>query len=103
MFRLGGSVPGSANLRGPDDQQICETSQMLVLSRKVNEQIVIGDDIIVTVVAIRGTHVRLGIEAPPNVSVHRREVYEMMRQSEAKKAQTASKPAEQHAENPSQA
>lgn len=76
---------------------------MLVLSRKVNEQIIIGDDIIVTVVAIRGTHVRLGIEAPPNVSVHRREVYEMMRQAESKKAQAAEKESQQPAENPSQA
>jgi carbon storage regulator len=77
---------------------------MLVLSRKVNEQIIIGDDIIVTVVAIRGTHVRIGIEAPPNVSVHRREVYEMMmREAEAKKAQVSSgKPSEEAAENPAQ-
>jgi carbon storage regulator len=76
---------------------------MLVLSRKVNEQIIIGDDIIVTVVAIRGTHVRIGIEAPPNVSVHRREVYEMMmREAEAKKAQVSGKPSEQAAENPAQ-
>lgn len=76
---------------------------MLVLSRKVNEQIIIGDDIIVTVVAIRGTHVRIGIEAPPNVSVHRREVYEMMRQAEAKKAQSPEKQAEEPAQNPSKA
>jgi carbon storage regulator len=49
---------------------------MLILARKRNEQIVIGDDIVVTVVAIRGGNVRLGIEAPGSVSVHRKEVYE---------------------------
>ena len=47
---------------------------MLVLSRKKNEEIVIGDSIIVRVVEIRGDKVRLGIEAPIEVSVHRREV-----------------------------
>ncbi|HID77289.1 MAG TPA: carbon storage regulator CsrA [Planctomycetaceae bacterium] len=52
---------------------------MLILARKRNEQIVIGDDIVVTVVAIRGGNVRLGIEAPPNVTVHRKEVYEAIR------------------------
>ncbi|ADV63940.1 carbon storage regulator, CsrA [Isosphaera pallida ATCC 43644] len=49
---------------------------MLVLSRKKNESIVIHDGIVVTVVEIRGDKVRLGIEAPKNVSVHRREVYD---------------------------
>ncbi len=47
---------------------------MLVLSRKPDEQIVIGDGIVVTVVEIRGDKVRLGIEAPREVSVHRQEV-----------------------------
>lgn len=49
---------------------------MLVLSRKKNESIIINDHIVVTVVEIRGDKVRLGIEAPKDVSVHRREVYE---------------------------
>lgn len=48
---------------------------MLVLSRKRDEQIVIGNDVVVTVVEIRGDKVRLGIEAPSDVSVHRQEVY----------------------------
>ena len=47
---------------------------MLVLSRKKNESIVIDEDIVVTVVEIRGDKVRLGIEAPRNIPVHRREV-----------------------------
>jgi carbon storage regulator len=49
---------------------------MLVLSRTRDESIIIGDNIVVTVVDVRGDKVRLGIEAPREVSVHRREVYE---------------------------
>jgi carbon storage regulator len=49
---------------------------MLVLSRHRDESIIIGDDIVITVVDIRGDKVRLGIAAPIEVSVHRQEVYE---------------------------
>jgi len=49
---------------------------MLVLSRKRGENIVVGNDIVVTVVEIKGDKVRLGIVAPKDVSVHREEVYE---------------------------
>jgi carbon storage regulator len=49
---------------------------MLVLSRKKNESIIINDTITVTVVEIRGDKVRIGIDAPKSVSVHRHEVYE---------------------------
>ncbi|MHC4399108.1 MAG: carbon storage regulator CsrA [Planctomycetota bacterium] len=52
---------------------------MLILSRKLNEQIVIGDGIVVTVVGIRGGNVRLGIEAPTHIPVHRKEIYEALR------------------------
>ena len=55
---------------------------MLVLTRKTNESIVIRDDIVVTVVEIRHDRVRLGIEAPKTVAVHRREVYDRIKQSE---------------------
>ena len=53
---------------------------MLVLSRKKNEQIVIGDDVVLTVIEIRGDRVRLGIEAPARVPVHRYEVYQALRE-----------------------
>jgi carbon storage regulator len=49
---------------------------MLVLSRQRDESIMIGDNVVVTIVDVRGDRVRLGIEAPREVSVHRREVYE---------------------------
>jgi carbon storage regulator len=51
---------------------------MLVLARKKNESIVISDNITITVVEIRGDKVRLGIEAPREISVHRQEVYEQI-------------------------
>lgn len=57
---------------------------MLVLSRKKNESIIINDNITVTVVEIRGDKVRLGIDAPKDVTVHRREVYEAI-QSQARR------------------
>jgi carbon storage regulator len=47
---------------------------MLVLSRKEAQSIVIGGNVVVTVVSVRGDHVRLGIEAPRTVTVHRKEV-----------------------------
>ena len=56
---------------------------MYVFSRKKNEQLVIGDDIFVTVVEIRGDKVRLGIELPREVPVHRKEVYDALRQDAA--------------------
>ena len=55
---------------------------MLVLSRKKNESIVINNDITIVVVEIRGDKVRLGVEAPKEVPVHRREVYDAIRLSE---------------------
>jgi carbon storage regulator len=54
---------------------------MLVLSRKKNESIIINDDITIVVVEIRGDKVRLGIEAPKEVPVHRIEVYEAIRRN----------------------
>ena len=52
---------------------------MLVLSRKRDERIVIGDNIVITIVEVRGDKVRLGIDAPAEVPVHRQEVLDAMR------------------------
>lgn len=60
---------------------------MLVLSRKKDESIIINDQIRVTIVEIRGDKVRLGIDAPKEVSVHRREVYEAI-QNQARRAES---------------
>jgi carbon storage regulator len=56
---------------------------MLVLSRKRDERIVIGDNIVITVVDVRGDKVRLGIEAPPEVPVHRQEILDALKRAEA--------------------
>jgi len=56
---------------------------MLVLSRKKNESIVINNDITIVVVEIRGDKVRLGVEAPKEVPVHRREVYDAIHRNDA--------------------
>lgn len=51
---------------------------MLALTRKKGESIIIGDDIEIVVIASRGDYVRLGIRAPRNISVHRKEIYELI-------------------------
>ncbi len=53
---------------------------MLILSRKVNEKFMIGNDVSVTVLSIKGGQIRLGINAPREIAVHRQEVYERIRQ-----------------------
>jgi carbon storage regulator len=58
-----------------------EVTGMLVLTRKVDERIRIGNDIVITIVEIHGDKVRLGIEAPSNVSVHRQEVFDLIHQA----------------------
>lgn len=58
---------------------------MLVLTRKKSESLVINDNITITVIEIRGDRVRLGIEAPREVPVHRREVYEAIKRQEDSK------------------
>ncbi len=49
---------------------------MLILSRKTDQSIIIGDEVTLTILAVKGTQVRLGITAPDDISVHRQEVYE---------------------------
>ncbi len=57
---------------------------MLVLSRHRDESIMIGDDVVITIVDIRGDKVRLGIEAPQDIPVHRQEVYEAIKRENQK-------------------
>ncbi|NLX54090.1 MAG: carbon storage regulator CsrA [Planctomycetaceae bacterium] len=60
---------------------------MLVLSRHRDESIMIGDEIVVTIVDIRGDKVRLGINAPQDIPVHRQEVYEAIQRENRKAGQ----------------
>lgn len=76
---------------------------MLVLSRQLDESIMIGDDIVLTIVDIRGDKVRIGIAAPTDIPVHRQEVYETIQRENmeaafveaaaAEPSTTAAKPA----------
>jgi len=61
---------------------------MLVLSRQKDESIIIGDDVEITIVDVRGDKVRLGITAPKSITVHRKEIYEAIQREKAEKAQT---------------
>ena len=65
---------------------------MLVLSRKKNESIIINDDITIVVVEIRGDKVRLGVEAPKEIPVHRNEVYEAIRRNQEASEQAEVEP-----------
>ncbi|MCK4958951.1 MAG: carbon storage regulator CsrA [Planctomycetes bacterium] len=56
---------------------------MLVLSRQKDESIIIGDDVEITIVDVRGDKVRLGINAPRSISVHRKEIYEAIQREKA--------------------
>ena len=71
-----------------------EATNMLVLSRKKDERIMIGDNVSIMIVDIRGDKVRLGIEAPAEISVHRREVYEAIQREQAMADQNVSTPSE---------
>lgn len=61
--------------------------EMLVLSRKKDEKIVIGDSITLMVIEIRGDKVRLGIDAPRDVTVHREEIYEAIKRESSEQPQ----------------
>jgi len=50
---------------------------VLILTRRIGEAIVVGDDVLVTVLSIKGNQVRIGIQAPPSVSVDREEIHEL--------------------------
>ena len=55
---------------------------MLILTRRINETLMVGDDVTVTVLGISGNQVRIGVNAPRSVPVHRQEIYEKIKQKE---------------------
>jgi len=68
------------------DSVIHKENIMLVLSRQSDETIIIGDNIRVTIVEVRGDKVRIGIDAPRDVAVHRQEIYDAIRRDAEKAA-----------------
>jgi carbon storage regulator len=55
---------------------------VLIVTRRVQERLMIGNDVVVTILGVKGNHVRIGIEAPPHISVDREEVYWRKRDGE---------------------
>ena len=60
---------------------------MLILSRRTDESILIGDEIKITILSVKGKQVRIGITAPPDVSVHREEIYERIQSGDTSSLQ----------------
>tara|TARA_B100000676_G_C17818147_1_gene701153 strand:- start:316 stop:495 length:180 start_codon:yes stop_codon:yes gene_type:complete len=56
---------------------------MLILTRRVGESLMIGDDVTVTVLGVKGNQVRIGVNAPKDVSVHREEIYERIKNEQS--------------------
>jgi len=73
---------------------------MLVLSRQRDESIMIGDDVEITIVDVRGDKVRLGITAPKHIPVHRREIYDAIQREKAQKAEAGEVPTSPVSETP---
>lgn len=57
---------------------------MLILTRRISEALIIGDDVTITVLGIKGRHVRLGINAPKEISIYREEIYQPIQQEKGK-------------------
>ena len=61
---------------------------MLILTRRTNESVIIGDDVKVTMLGVKGSQVRIGIEAPKEVSVHREEIYKRIQHEKVVKSKS---------------
>lgn len=61
---------------------------MLILTRRISESVIIGDDVKVTVLGVNGNQIRIGIEAPKDVSIHREEIYERIQKEKLVQSQS---------------
>ncbi|MBX2807817.1 MAG: carbon storage regulator CsrA [Cellvibrionaceae bacterium] len=62
---------------------------MLILTRRIGETLMVGDDVTVTVLGIKGNQVRIGVNAPKDIAVHREEIYERIQREKNSQAQAA--------------
>lgn len=65
---------------------------MLILTRRMGENVIIGEDIVITVLGVKGNQVRLGVKAPRNVAVHREEIFTRIQQENQRVADDAGEP-----------
>jgi carbon storage regulator len=72
---------------------------MLILTRRVGETVVIGNDVDVTVLGVKGNQVRLGVKAPREVSVHREEIYKRIKEEENKSSSNGSSRSSHNGQN----
>ena len=63
---------------------------MLILTRRIGETLIIGDDVVVTVLGVKGNQVRIGVKAPKDVSVHREEIFDRIRSERGEDSNTES-------------
>lgn len=60
---------------------------MLILTRKTGESLLVGDDVEVTVLSVRGSQVKLGVNAPKDIAVHRQEIYQKIKDTESQQSE----------------
>lgn len=69
---------------------------MLILTRRVGETLMIGDDVTVTVLGVKGNQVRIGVNAPKEITVHREEIYERIQREKEAQARSGTQSSEMH-------
>jgi carbon storage regulator len=65
----------------------CREDKMLILTRKIGESLMVGEDVTVTVMGVKGNQVRIGIKAPRDVAVHREEIYDRVQQEKMRQTE----------------